>query len=475
MTRRKESCTAYLLFADIKGFSDLSGENLRRSFHERFFPRLAELVTGHSPLAWHLWGDAVYALFAEPMTAAAAALDLRDFFRDYPWKDAGLPRLTIRISLQLEKIIKGEEGAAFLGSRLNLPARVEPVLRPGEVWTADPFASRFLAKQPGDMTTDNLGPRPLAMKWGGQEIHRLRRLDDPPLADDDIYEKIEMKRVDPVAILLALYERGDDQQQLNAVQMLGRQEDPRASEKLCSIARNPALSLVLRHEAISSLGNLKNAGAFPVLAAMLRPEENEDPRLQLACLKAVGEMADPRTGEVILRILQDRHAFQEVVVRRSMEMLARVPSQSALDYLAWLLNTRALPFRLLKTALQVLTIAGHHGGASSAIDLLDREHPEEIRQAALIYLVHDEPQQIKTELKSLAANPVEPLPLRIVALAGLTRIDTHETRIVVAEIAEAAGSLSSYAAQFLVEGNERVASYMDDFRDEFMEESRKGL
>ena len=37
------------------------------------------------------------------------------------------------------------------------------------------------------------------------------------------------------------------------------------------------------------------------------------------------------------------------------------------------------------------------------------------------------------------------------------------------EIAEAAEALSSYAAQFLVEGSERVAKFSAEFREEFLE------
>jgi hypothetical protein len=89
-----------------------------------------------------------------------------------------------------------------------------------------------------------MGVNSLARKWGGQEIHRLRGAAEPPLAVGNIYEKADTKRVDPVAILLSLYERGDDEQQLQAVKMLGKSEDSRAVEKLCAIARNGSL---LRH------------------------------------------------------------------------------------------------------------------------------------------------------------------------------------------------------------------------------------
>ena len=61
--------------------------------------------------------------------------------------------------------ISGDTG--YIGTQINLAARIEPIVRPGEVWTTDKFISLMKTANPEHLDSDNLGVKPLAKKWGG--------------------------------------------------------------------------------------------------------------------------------------------------------------------------------------------------------------------------------------------------------------------------------------------------------------------
>src|SRR5258708_6152636 len=88
------------------------------------------------------WGDAIVAAFRDPLKAARAALALRDLFRDTNWRNLGLSNhLAARIGLHAGAVFIGfdplqsREGLA--GHNVNLAARIEPVVKPNEVWVTD--------------------------------------------------------------------------------------------------------------------------------------------------------------------------------------------------------------------------------------------------------------------------------------------------------------------------------------------------
>ncbi|MCB2182122.1 MAG: HEAT repeat domain-containing protein [Desulfobulbaceae bacterium] len=467
----KECQTVFLLIADIKGFADLAGGAHLRCFFEQFHPTLFSVISAFDPLSSTSVGGTVCCVFSNPVSATSCALKVRDFCKEYDFDKLQLPRLPVRISLHSSRFyssgtIPGD--GAVIRAQVNLASRLEPILRPGEVWTCDTFV-RYLEKAGRqDFASDNLGVKPLARKWGGQEIHRVRRKAELPFENQNIYEKFESKRLDPVAILLTLYERGDDEQQVNAVKMLGRKNDERAVEKLCSIAQDGNLPLLLRLEAIASLGRLKNSQAVPALATMLEFDEYEDPRIQIACIDSIVSIGDKGGETVVLSILKNMDAYQEAVSRRALKSLILYHNQTALDFAVELVVAEKLQGQLLKTALYVLAKMKNHKATSAAIKLLDKSNRDDIRYGALVYLVHGSPNCVKKKLQEIALDRKDFFELRVVALAGLAKIGSNKTKTIVAEIAEAAESLSSYAAQFLVEGRERVERFEKEALEDFV-------
>lgn len=472
MRTSKGFFTVALLLADIKGFAALSDDKHLTCFFDKFLPNLINTIEKFTPQSADSLGNSLFCTFNEPVAAADCALELRDFFHNFGWNSIQLPRLAIRISLHTARAYGSpgrENHNNGLGIQMNLAKRIEPIVRPGEVWTSDSFVKILRESDCAHIATDNFGAKPLAQKWGGQEIHRIRRITDPPLEDYNIYEMTDTARVDPVAILLSLYDRGDEEQQVNSVRMLGKKGDPRAVEKLCSIALDGNLPLRLRLNAVKSLGEQKNSNAVPTLTTILAPEKNEDPRLQIACINAIMAIGNSHGGKIILNILENVNAYQEAVTRKAVESLVFVKYQPAVDSINDDIMQGLLPVSLLKTALQVLSVNNDHKAAHAVMKLIGKDNPQEIRNAALMYLIHGNPHVITAELQGIAGDPRETMDIRVIALNGLTKIDTNETRTTLAEIAEAAEALSSYAAQFLIEGKDLVEKLEREFIEDFKE------
>lgn len=477
MTKQNGITTAALLLADIKGLGSLTGDEHLTVLVENFYPRIRKVVTPYAPLVYNPWCDAIFCAFADPLAAGRCALDLRDLIRDFDWQSVGLPVLQIHISLHAGKVYLdapdslATSQAGLISTQIHFATLLEPVLRAGEVWTSNPFVEFLQSASFEGILTDNLGVKPLAQKWRGQEIHRLRRSTDPILADDNIYDRAETKRIDPVAILLTLYERGDEEQQHNAVRMLGRKDDVRAREKLCAIARDAGLSLLLRLDAVSALGEMRNPGAIPTLGSLLAADEKEDPRLQIACLKALIAIGDAQGGKMLLSVLKHMDEYQEIVIRKTLFALISIRDKTALDLVKDLMQQDLLRGQMLKDALQLFLVVDDRQVASTVVGLLDSDFPQDIQYAALAYLVYCHPQVVGTELARISRDSEQPFDFRRIALVGLASIDTEETRMVLAEIAEAAESLSSYAAQFLVEGQERVEILASELKEDILNES----
>ncbi len=477
MARNDKIQKIFMILADIKGCASFAGDEDLIYYHEKFLPKLMKTVSKCRPVLAETWGNTLFCLFETPSAAAECALAVRDFFREFQWGRSGLPELGARISVHSAAAYaapgKGGQKKKVTFAHFNLPRYIEPVLRAGEVWTSDTFV-RYLEQEKSEhLAADNMGANSLALKWGGQEIHRLRRASEPSLEDGNIYEKADTKRVDPVAILLSLYDRGNDEQQLQAVKMLGKSEDSRAVDKLCAIARDGSLSLRFRLGAVVSLGAQKSAQSLAAFAAILSVQANEDPRLQIAAIQAIMHSGLSRGGVIISDLLENIGSYQEAVVRKAIESLAVIRYQPAVDTIARYVMDGSLEGRSLETGLNILIVLGDRTASSSAFSFLDQDVQPEIRLAALTYLVGDNPLQVWTELGRISRDRNEPFEMRVTALSGLSKIDTNESRVIIAEIAAAAESLSSYAAQFLMEGKERAERLKQDYIEDFMESIRQ--
>lgn len=460
MSKGKGFFTASLIFADIKGFTTLERDAHLVAFYETLFPALCAKTKDFNPLYINSWGDALFCVFEDPIAAADAALAIRDFFRSYNWTDTQLPKLQVRVSLHSGRAYRGKDPltgeTGYIGAQINLAARIEPIVKPGEVWTTDKFVSLLATANPTHLDTDNLGVKPLAKKWGGQEIHRLRHKDEKPLTDENIYEKVEVSGVDPVSTVLALYERGDDRQKLRAVDMMGKRDDPRFLEKLSAVVQDGSLPLNLRLMGIAGMGEVKNSKAIPTLASVIDTKENEDPRIHQACIKAIASIGDLRSGKVLQSVLEHRKDYADVVVLQAIEALAFLRYQPAIAHAIGLLKEEGLDTALTRRIMAMLTVSGDERCIPAVLPYVDPAHSTDERVLAMQIIVKYDPKCIKNDLIRIARDVNEPEAMRGAAFAGLAKLDTVEAKSVLAEIVERAESCSSTAVNYLVEGKERA-------------------
>lgn len=173
-----EHILAAILFSDIAGFSTLTDDQID-IFARAVLPQISAILEKRLPRCQNTWGDAVYAIFAEPSAAAMAAIELRDLFRKTDWRQMGLPDgFGIRIALHAATValvsnpVRHRAPDAF-GKQINFTARIEPIVGRNEVWATQLFVDQL------DLSTtqirhDPIGSWELVKGWGECELQRLR-------------------------------------------------------------------------------------------------------------------------------------------------------------------------------------------------------------------------------------------------------------------------------------------------------------
>jgi class 3 adenylate cyclase len=169
-----------LLFGDIRGFSTLTDEQLP-VFSERFLGAFAEVLARHEDEIWHrnTWGDAVYVVLTDAVSAAACALELQEAVGAIDLPSVGLPEhLALRLGGHLGPVFPIRDPVvdadAFMGSHVSRTARIEPVTPPGAVYVTEPFAAALVLAGCDRFTCDYVGHMPLAKDYGRLRMYRLR-------------------------------------------------------------------------------------------------------------------------------------------------------------------------------------------------------------------------------------------------------------------------------------------------------------
>ena len=179
-----------LLFADVKGFSKLTDEELPR-FATHVLGTFASVLDDYGASVEHrnTWGDGLYVVLTNPVDAAACALALQDAFSGIGFETVGLsPQLALRLGAHVGPVFATEDPVigrlAFMGSHVSRTARLEPVTPPGEVYVTEPFAAA-LALNPGHpFACDYVGHLPAAKEYGNLRMYRLRRTTSHPSTRD---------------------------------------------------------------------------------------------------------------------------------------------------------------------------------------------------------------------------------------------------------------------------------------------------
>lgn len=173
-----------MLFADVKGFSKLTDEQLP-GFTQHVLGALARALDDHSDAVCYCntWGDALYVVLKDAVTAAACALDLQDGMDAVDLDALELPSdLALRLGAHIGPVFPVQDPvlhtAAFMGSHVNRTARIEPVTPPGTVYVTEPFAAALML-QNSEFGYDYVGHIPGAKDYGRLRMYRLRRKPTP--------------------------------------------------------------------------------------------------------------------------------------------------------------------------------------------------------------------------------------------------------------------------------------------------------
>jgi class 3 adenylate cyclase len=170
-----------MLFADVRGFSKLTDEQLPR-FAALVLGSFAEVLDefGDQVLHRNTWGDALYVVLTDPVAAAACALSLHEAMATIDLDVAGLPpHLALRLGAHVGPVFPTHDPVigvpAFMGSHVSRTARIEPVTPPGEVYVTEPFAAALELDACVDFACDYVGHMPVAKDYGRLRMYRLRR------------------------------------------------------------------------------------------------------------------------------------------------------------------------------------------------------------------------------------------------------------------------------------------------------------
>jgi hypothetical protein len=169
-----------LLFADVKGFSQLTDEQLPR-FAERVLGPLGAVLDryGHCICHRNSWGDGIYVVLLDAASAAACALGLQAAMLDVDLGAAGLPEdLALRLGAHVGPVFEVPDPITrrrtFNGSHVSRTARIEPVTPPGVVYVTEAFAAALVLQGRVDLACDYVGHMPAAKDYGRLRMYRLR-------------------------------------------------------------------------------------------------------------------------------------------------------------------------------------------------------------------------------------------------------------------------------------------------------------
>ncbi|HKP79416.1 MAG TPA: adenylate/guanylate cyclase domain-containing protein [Phenylobacterium sp.] len=157
-----------LMFTDYPGFSTLD-ERALPLFWEDVMVRAARTLERHGEVIrqGNTWGDAIFAVFQDAPTAAAAALDLRE-------------GTAMRIALHYGPTYSGYDPVTrrttYYGSEVSQAARIEPVTPSGAVYVTEPFAAVLEMQQDHPFECNHVGKIALPEDYGIYPLYRLSRV-----------------------------------------------------------------------------------------------------------------------------------------------------------------------------------------------------------------------------------------------------------------------------------------------------------
>ena len=172
-----------LLFADVRGFSKLSEEEIPLFVQHFLGVVAAELArTTQAPILTNTWGDGLYFVFEGVRATGEFALALCEAVRTTDWMALGFRHeLGLRIGLHAGPVyacidpVTGRPN--YLGVHVSRAARIEPITPPGEVYASGAFAALARSEEVRDFSCVYVGQTPQAKSYGTfptYVVHRRR-------------------------------------------------------------------------------------------------------------------------------------------------------------------------------------------------------------------------------------------------------------------------------------------------------------
>lgn len=170
-----------LIFTDYAGFSKLDEQTLP-IFWTEIMGRVGRIVNAHGGevLFRNTWGDALYAVVADPIAAAELAMQLKDELGALDPVSVGLPAGGgMRIALHYGPVYRATDavtgGIGYFGTEVTLTARVEPVTPIGQVYATQSYAALLALTADRSYRTSYVGTVRLAKAFGAIAMHKLER------------------------------------------------------------------------------------------------------------------------------------------------------------------------------------------------------------------------------------------------------------------------------------------------------------
>ena len=170
-----------IMFTDYPGFSKLD-ERVLPLFWEEVMVRAAKTLDDYGDVIrqGNTWGDAIFAVFQDAPTAAAAALDLCEKLAQVDCKALGVREGTaMRIALHYGATYFGFDPVTrrtnYYGNEVALAARIEPVTPSGSVYVTEPFAAVLEMEHDHPFDCNYVGKIELPKGYGTFPLYRLSR------------------------------------------------------------------------------------------------------------------------------------------------------------------------------------------------------------------------------------------------------------------------------------------------------------
>ena len=150
MEKRLPRKLAAILYADVVGYSRLTGED-EDSTHRRlteYFDQIAVTVELHGGRVMHYAGDAVLAMFEAVVDAVSCAAHIQN---DLETRNEDLPderKVQFRIGVNMGDVIEDRDD--IYGDGVNVAARLESLAEPGGICISESVHTARGRKPPFD-------------------------------------------------------------------------------------------------------------------------------------------------------------------------------------------------------------------------------------------------------------------------------------------------------------------------------------